>query len=255
MSWAPSGALRDAVVIVTGGASGIGLATCRSLARAGACVVAVGRSRQRLDEAMTELAEFADGGDRHLGLPLDVSSEADMKQMAEAVVARFGRIDALVACAGILRADGNAVKPLAQVTAAEWDQLLDINLKGMYLSNRAVLPAMLKQRRGDIINLSSIRGRQGRAYDGPYSASKFGIIGMSEALAEEVAGAGIRVQVVLPGAVATPIWLQNGFISMPSNAIPPERVADLILFMLTLPVDCRLLTPAIVPCGGDAWAA
>jgi len=242
--------LCGAVAIVTGGNGGIGRATCRVLAGSGARVIVVSRNRRNIDRTIAEMAELGGGQERYLGLALDVSNECDMRQMAQTVVERFGRIDVLVANAGILRASGSPVKALAQATVSEWDEVLDINLKGVFLSNRAVLPVMLKQQRGDIINVSSIRGRQGRAYDGPYSASKFGVIGMSEAIAEEVRGTGIRVQSVLPGAIATPMWRQNGFITMPTHAIPSERVADLILFMLTLPSDCMLAAPTIVPWAG-----
>lgn len=239
--------VRDAVVIVTGGASGIGRATCRALAAAGACVVAVDVNDGALGELLAEMAPAAADQKRHLAMTLDVSSESDMQRMADAALAQFGRIDALVACAGILRARGTALKPLAQVEPDEWDQVIGINLRGLFLSNRAVLPAMQKQRRGDIINVSSVSGRQGRAHDGPYCASKFGVIGMTESLAEEVRNAGIRVQMILPDAVATPFWQQNGPVPMPANALPPERIADLILFMLRLPSDSMLVSPTIAP--------
>ncbi len=247
MSNQASTSFQDKVAIVTGGASGIGKATCRALARSGAKVVAIDVNPQQLDEAVAELAQLAAGQARCLGLVLDVGNESDMQRMADVTLERYGRIDMLVACAGILRARGTSLKPLAQVAVEEWDQVLDINLKGMFLSNRAVLSAMLKQRRGDIINVSSVSGRQGRPFDGPYCASKFGVIGLSESLSEEVRGAGVRVQVVVPDAVNTPIWQQNGPVPMPANALPPERVADVIMFMLALPPDAMLVAPIIAP--------
>jgi short-subunit dehydrogenase len=106
---------------------------------------------------------------------------------------------------------------------------------------------MIRQRKGNIVNLSSVAGRQGRAHDAPYCASKFGVIGMSEALAEEVSRLGVRVQVVLPDAVRTPIWEQNGPIPCPEDALPPERVAELILTMVTLPWDSVMGSVTIAP--------
>ncbi|MEI2645220.1 MAG: SDR family oxidoreductase [Candidatus Competibacter sp.] len=238
-------ALRDRVAIVTGGVSGIGLAVAHALADAGARVVVTGKNQSRTEAVARELAR-APRGD-HLGLAVDVRSEADIQRLVEQTLDRFGRIDILVACAGILRGDGGTLKPLAQLATPEWDQVIDTNLRGLFLCNRAVLPAMIRQRRGDIINLSSVSGRQGRAHDAPYCASKFGVIGLSESLAAEVQQFGVRVQTVLPGAVATPIWRQNHPIPAPANALPPERVADLILFMLALPPDSQLLAPLIVP--------
>jgi len=125
--------------------------------------------------------------------------------------------------------------------------VLGTNLRGMFLCNRAVVSSMIQKRRGDIVNLSSVSGREGRAHDAPYCASKFGVIGMSEALAEEVRSYGVRVQLVIPDAVKTPMWDQNGPVPCPPDALPPERVADLILYMVSLPADTILLGATIAP--------
>ena len=181
-----------------------------------------------------------------LALALDVTSERDMSEMARRALEQFGRIDVLIACAGILRGRGSLPKPVTEVSSQEWDEVLDTNLKGVFLSNRAVLPVMISQRSGNIINVSSTAGLQGRAHDGPYCASKFGVIGLSQAVAEEVRYSGVRVQVVLPDAVDTPIWEQNGSIR-PEHALAPQRVADLILYLVTLPDDTVVLAPVIAP--------
>jgi len=241
------------VAIVTGGASGIGRAACRRLAEAGAKVVVVDVSSARVEETIAELrgvadgAEGAEGVEGFMGLVLDVRREQEMEEMARRTLERFGRIDVLLASAGILRGRGSSPKPLSEVSVDEWDQVLETNLKGMFLSNRAVLPAMIRQRGGDIINMSSVSGKQGRAHDAPYCASKFGVIGMSEALAEEVRSQGVRVQVLMPDAVDTAIWDQNGPVPRPANALPPERVADLILYMISQPSDVILLGAVIAP--------
>jgi NAD(P)-dependent dehydrogenase (short-subunit alcohol dehydrogenase family) len=216
---------------------------CEALATAGGDVVAVDVNEEGIYRTIAAL----ENTDRHLGLTLDVGKEADMETMVSNTLQRFGRIDNLVACAGILRAAGTSPKPLYELDPAEWDQVIDVNLTGTFLSNRAVLPYMLQKRTGNIINVSSTSGRQGRAFDSAYCASKFGIIGLSEALADEVRNQGVRVQVILPDAVETALWDQNGPIPMPSNALPPERIADFILFMLTLPEDTILGSPVIAP--------
>jgi NAD(P)-dependent dehydrogenase (short-subunit alcohol dehydrogenase family) len=126
--------------------------------------------------------------------------------------------------------------------------VLETNLTGTFLSNRAVLPAMISQREGDIVNVSSTSGKQGRPFDGPYSASKFGIVGLSESLAEEVAAHGVRVQTILPDAVETPLWDQNGPAALkPVNVLPAERVAEFILYLIQLPRDTYLPNPVIAP--------
>jgi NAD(P)-dependent dehydrogenase (short-subunit alcohol dehydrogenase family) len=239
--------LSARVAIVTGGSSGIGRDTCLQLAREGASVVVVGTNQERIAEVVSALGRGSPGGVDHLGLALDVRNEADMEAMAAHTVDRFGRIDILVACAGILRPQGTPPKPLAKVSEAEWDEVIDINLKGAFLGNRAVLPTMLTRKRGDIINVSSVSGLKGRAHDAPYCASKFALLGMTESLAAEVAGRGIRVQSVVPGAVDTPIWQQNAPFPVPRGALAPNRVAELIVHMITVPGDTVLRSPVVVP--------
>lgn len=235
--------LADRVTIITGAASGIGRACAALFAEQGSNLTIVD-----LDEAgLSTLADELGGAERVLPLRLDVTDERDMARMAEETVERFGRIDHLIASAGILRLGGE-LKTVADMPVEEWRKVIDVNLNGTFLSNRAVLPVMLAQREGDIVNISSVSGRQGRAFDSAYSASKFGIIGLSESLHEEVVGQGIRVQTILPDAVDTPLWEQN-----PSGAIPPahtlspQRVVETILYMITLPRDCYLQNPVIAP--------
>lgn len=204
------------------------------------------------DNLAKTVAEFKDIGDPNdiLSLPLSVCNESDMTEMASQTVARFGRIDNLVASAGILRPD-KTLKTTLDTSLEEWQKVIQTNLTGTFLSDRAVLPTMIAQKQGDIINISSVSGRQGRAFDAAYCASKFGIIGLSESLAEEVSAYGIRVQTLLPDAVDTPLWEQNGPMgSKASFTLPPERVAECILSLLTLPRDAFLLNPVIAPFKG-----
>ncbi len=227
--------LSGQVAVVTGGSSGIGRASCLALAREGAHVVVVDIDQGRIEETARAI-EQAGGPADSLGLSLDVTRESDMQAMASRTLERHGRIDILVASAGILRGRGALPKPMVDVSPDEWDQVLDTNLKGVFLSNRAVLPAMIRQRRGNIVNISSMAGKQGKAHDSAYCASKFGVIGLTESVAEEGRQYGVRVQVILPDVVDTPIWLQNGPIR-PEQALSAERVADLILYIITLPED------------------
>jgi len=236
--------LADRVAIVTGGSSGIGRAACVALARAGASVVAIGRSAPRLEETIEQVRRAGEGG--LLSLALDVGREEDMARMAERVLERFGRIDILVASAGILR-NRSGPRTATELTLDDWNAIIRTNLRGTFLSNRAVLPAMLRQRSGDIINVSSTSGLRGFAYDAAYCASKFGILGLSEALADEVRRSGIRVQAICPGPAATAMWDQNLPVPPPEQTMPVERVADLLLYVLTLPRDTVLHNPVIVP--------
>jgi 3-oxoacyl-[acyl-carrier protein] reductase len=240
------GGLAGQVVIVTGGASGIGQATCRAMARKGASLVAMDVNQGGLDELLGTLkAELPDL--EALGLALNVRLEQDMQEMASRTLERFGRIDILVHCAGILRIKGSRPQFMHQLSLEEYETVMDINLKGTFLSNRAVIPAMVRQRQGQIFNISSTSGLKGRPLDSVYSASKFGVVGLSEALAEEVRQYGIKVQVVLPDAVDTPMWEQNAPIQAPDNSLAPERVADLICYLATLPRDTVLSNLVMLP--------
>ena len=240
--------LEGQVAIVTGATAGIGREVCLALARHGANVVVTARNRKRIDQTVADCRRQPGAADV-LGLSCDVRNEQDMQRMADETVKRFGRIDILAASAGILRAKGSTLKTLAQMTCAEWCEVLDVNLKGLFLANRAVLPAMIRQRCGHVLNLSSTSGRKAYAFDSAYCASKFGAIGLTESLAAEVRSHGVKVQILLPGAIDTPMWDQNGPIRRPEFALPVQRVADMILHMLTIPRDTLLLAPMIEPLG------
>jgi 3-oxoacyl-[acyl-carrier protein] reductase len=242
------GALEGKVAIVTGGASGIGEATCYALAKEGVKLVVVDMDQERINKVERECQRMIPGeGVSILGLALDVRQERAMEEMARRAIAHFERIDLLVHSAGILRSKGSGPKFLYEVSLDEWDTVIATNLKGTFLSNRAVIPTMIQQRNGHIINLSSTSGLKGRAYDSVYCASKFGVIGLSEALAEEVRQYGIKVHVVMPDAVNTPIWNQNGPVRAPKDSLAPERVANVITYLASLPVDTLLNNLVILP--------
>ncbi|QIB35169.1 SDR family oxidoreductase [Ancylobacter pratisalsi] len=233
--------LSGKTVIVTGATGGIGGACVRALFARGANVTLVDRSPERL------AALAAEGGDRALALVLDVASEEDMARMAAETIERFGAIDTLISAAGILRTGGQP-RMVSDTSFDEWKTILSVNLTGTFLSNRAVLGQMTKQGQGDIVNVSSTSGRQGRPFDAAYCASKFGVVGFSESLAEEVGRIGIRVQTLLPDAVDTPLWEQSGTAAIrPRELLTPERVAEVILYLITLPRDTYLLNPTLYP--------
>jgi 3-oxoacyl-[acyl-carrier protein] reductase len=228
------------VAVVTGGGSGIGRATALALAEQGVSVVVVDRP----GSGTVTIREVEARGGHGLALALDVRQPEDMTAMAQRTLDAYGRIDVLVASAGLLRTGPPTT--VERLPLQEWDTVLETNLRGVFLSNRAVLRTMLARHSGTIINLSSTSGRKGLAYDAAYCASKFGVIGFSEALAEEVGPRGVKVQVVLPGPVDTALWDQNGPLPRPATILAPERVAEFIAFLVSLPADTVVVEPTLL---------
>ncbi len=242
------------VTIVTGASSGIGRAAAVALAADGFHVVLLGTHSERIAETL-QLMEQAGAGppERHIGIRADVTSERDMNTVADTACKRFGRIDLLVASAGIGSRPGSIRKvpyPTSELPLEEWSAVLDVNLTGVFLCNRAVLPVMLAQGQGQIINICSSttpRGLHGRAYAPAYCASKFGVTGFTEALSEEVRTAGIRVQALFPGAVDTPLVAETTLMRAFGGSLPPAQVADMILYLVHQPMDAVLVHPHLLP--------
>ncbi len=246
------------VAIVTGGSSGIGRAVSAALADAGYRLCIVGRNRQYLETTLARLNTMSQPklGPPHLGLALDVSREDDMRAMADRTLEQFGRIDLLIASAGIgKKAGSDRVMPYSTATLPvdEWEAVIGVNLTGAFLSNRAVLATMMSQCSGHIINVCSSttpRGLRGTPYAPAYSASKFGLVGLTESLAEEVSSYGIRVQAVFPGPIETPL-VDNTMLARPfGGIIAADSFASTIMSLVTQPADATIVHPHILPFKG-----
>jgi 3-oxoacyl-[acyl-carrier protein] reductase len=187
--------LAGRVVIVTGGSRGIGLASARLLAEDGASVVVSGRDAGRLEAATRELETV---GAEVLGIVADAVKREDADRLVEATRERFGRIDVLVNNAGMTRD-----QLLVRMRDDDWDQVLDTNLRGVFLMTRAVSKVMMRQRGGRIINISSTAGAMGNPGQVNYSAAKAGVIGLTMAAARELAHWKILVNAVAPGLIDT----------------------------------------------------
>ena len=222
--------LKDKNVFVTGSTRGIGLAIAHEFARRGANVVLNGRS-ELSDELLHQFDAY---GVRVIGISGDISQEADAKRMVEEAIAQLGSVDILVNNAGITND-----KLLLKMTEDDFEGVLKVNLTGAFNMTQAVLKAMMKARQGAIINLSSVVGLTGNVGQANYAASKAGLIGFSKSVAKEVAGRGIRVNVIAPGFIASdmtdaiPEKMKDNIIGqIPMKRIGnPEEVAQVAVFL------------------------
>lgn len=192
----PGEDLSERVAIVTGGSRGIGRAISLKLARAGAGVVVAART---LVDAERAVADIIQEGGSALAVACDVADASDVERMVAATLDRFGRIDVVINNAGI----SPVHKELQDLSEGEWDRVLGVNLKGVFLVCRAVGPALIRQASGVIVNIASIAGVLPIPAESAYIASKAGLIGLTRALAFDWAKYGIRVHAVAPGYIAT----------------------------------------------------
>ena len=221
--------------LITGAARGIGKGIAEAFAREG-CAVAIGD----IDEAeagKTAVAIRETWTVKTCPLKVDVRSRDSVLHAVEAVTAELGRIDILVNNAGISK-----VVPFLEMEESLWDATLDVNLKGTYLCCQAVLPQMVKRGKGKIINMSSQSGKKGNAQYGAYCASKFGIIGLTQSLAQEFASTGININAICPGVVFTDLWKSPDMVDRyaAKRGIGPDEVEG--YFKKQIPLG-RLGTP------------
>lgn len=210
------------IVIITGSTRGIGFSTAAEFLKDGDRVVIFCRHKRHVEEAAGRLLPLS-GPENILGLAGDVRKGIDAKRVIGQSLKRFGKIDILINNAGIA-----AYKPIEETTEKEWDNILNTNLKGCFLFMRQVIPIMKKQGRGIIINVSSGLGVEGEANFSAYCASKFGVVGLTQVVAGETLGNGIKVYAVLPGAVNTQLISDTGLDMAPSELLAPEYVAKRI---------------------------
>jgi NADP-dependent 3-hydroxy acid dehydrogenase YdfG len=219
--------LQGKVAWITGGGSGIGLAGGLELARAGAHVVVSGRSPETLEKAVKQLKAAGSAE----ALPLDVASKEDVARAA----AKIGRVDILVNSAGI----NSPRRNFHNVSLESWDQIVAINLSGMFYCVHAVLPGMRSRKDGLIINVSSWAGRYASTLTGPgYNATKHAVVALTESINMEECANGIRATAVLPGEVATPILEKRPVPPAPevrAKMLQAEDLGKTLLFIAALP--------------------
>jgi NADP-dependent 3-hydroxy acid dehydrogenase YdfG len=228
--------LAGKVALVTGASSGIGEATAIALAGAGAAVAIGARRRDRLDALAGKLR---DGGARVLQLDLDVTDEQACRTAVARTREELGGLDVLVNNAGVM-----LLGTIVGADTEDWRRMIQTNVMGVMYMTHAAIEGMVEQGSGDIVNMSSVAGRQARKGAGVYNASKWAVNAFSESLRQEVTGRGVRIGLVEPGAVATEL---TDHITQPDakaasvqmytsmRALQPEDIARAVLYLVTQP--------------------
>ncbi len=229
--------IQGKVVVVTGASSGNGEATARHLAERGASVVLGARRRERLEKLEKELT---DAGYSAKAVQADVTHREEVQALVDAAVQTFGRIDVLLNNAGLM-----PLAPMEQLKVDEWDQMIDVNLKGTLYGIAAALPYMKQQESGHIINVSSVYGHKLGPGATVYCATKFGVGALSEGLRQEVKPYNIRTTIISPGAVATELLEHTSDKEIQKQtqefvdqiAIPADSFARAVAYAVNEPAD------------------
>ncbi len=231
--------LEGRVALITGASRGIGAATARLLADAGAHVALASRSGAN------------PGIDGAFAQQCDVRDAASLEAMVAGTVERFGGLDILVVNAGV-----GAYGPFLDLPLADLDEMIDVNVKGALYAVRAALPHLVRSDAADIVTIASEAGRRGLPLEATYSASKFAQVGLTRALDHELREQGVRCTSVCPGGVATDFAMGHGRTpDMPQLAgmMSPVDVAEIVLFVLTRPRNHRILEVALRPVTETSW--
>jgi NAD(P)-dependent dehydrogenase (short-subunit alcohol dehydrogenase family) len=216
--------LKDKVAIVTGGSRGIGLAVAEKLAEMGCEVVITARKRDELETAAQSIRK---SGGKCEGVPCDVSSLSDVQQLAGKIGERRKKLKIVINNAGI----GGFSSPLHETDPETWDKIINTNLRGVYYMIRAFAPMLIANGGGDIVNISSLAGKNALPNGATYSASKWGLNGLSYSVAEELRAHNIRVTVVCPGSVNTDLSPHTG--KNPSKMLQAADVAHVVAMVVT----------------------
>jgi len=219
----PQDVLAGKVALVTGASRGIGFAIARRLGRMGARVAICGRDQAKLDQSATSLRGE---GIETLAVPADVARADQISSLVQKTQQELGAIDILVNNAGT-----GVFGPFHEFSEADWNTVMDTNLKSVFLVCRAVAPEMIRRQTGHIINISSLAGKNTFANGAIYCASKWGLMGLSGSMAEDLRAYGIRVSAICPGSVATEFPGQGG--KSPSKILQPDDIAHAVAALVT----------------------
>ena len=228
--------LSDKVALVTGGGSGIGKAIAKALLAEGCKVIINGRNEEKLEQAKTELGSNVES------MVCDVTDEGQVENTFSSIISNYDRCDILINNAGMAaKAKDHEMK------YETWKKVINVNLNGAFLCAREAMKIMIKQKSGRIINIGSISGQMSRPENAAYTASKFGLEGLTRALALEGRDHGIAVSILHPGNVGTDIWKGREEIAEREGLIPLEDIGKLAITMLSMSPNVNILGSVILP--------
>ncbi|MBE9159302.1 SDR family oxidoreductase [Nodosilinea sp. LEGE 06152] len=241
-------ALANKVAIVTGGARGLGAATCRCLAEAGLKVVVADLRHELATELVQEIESSTGQQGQAIALNLDVTSPASATALLEQVRDRYGRIDVLINNAGI-----DITESIEDLTTDQWQQVIGVNLSGPFFMSKAVFPEMRQNGGGHIINIVSTAAKRAWANASAYHASKWGLLGFSQALHVEGRPHNIKVTSLIAGGMRTPFLLDR-FPDIDQNTLQdPANVAETIRYLLTQPQGTVISEMMVLPMKETSW--
>ena len=238
-----AGELNERVVLVTGGAQGLGEAIVTELAEAGATVLVADRS-ERVHETVSALRGH--GGRAH-ALVGDIGEEADVQRFVDEARTKHGGLDAIVNNAGI-----DVTVDLEGLKVSQWDAVMRTNLRGPFLLTKLALP-LLRERKGDVINVASTAAKRGWPNASAYHASKWGLLGLSYALHAELRPLGVRVTAVIAGGMRTPFLLDRFPDLDPAKLQDPRNVARAVRFALSQPRESVIAEITVLPVQETSW--
>lgn len=237
--------LKGKVALITGGGQGLGEAICRTLAEAGTIIVPADVQNQKAEQVA---ASIRSAGGKAMAVKLDVTDEQQAEEAVRQVAAEFGHFDILINNAGI-----DFTLPIEELTVAQFDKVIAVNLRGPFVMSKAALPLMRQQGSGHIVNITSTAAKRAWGNATAYHASKWGLLGMSHALHVEARPYGVKVTAVVNGGMQTPFILER-FPDTPLDVLQdPRNVAETIRFILTQPKETVIPEVMVIPMRESSW--
>ncbi len=237
--------LKGKVALVTGGGQGLGEAICRTLAEAGAIVIP---ADVREEQAVKVAESIQAAGGMAAGMKLDVQQEQQAEQVIRQIVSQYDKLDILVNNAGI-----DVTTSVEELTIADWDRIIGVNLRGPFVMSKLAFEAMKDQRSGHIVNITSTAAKRAWANATAYHASKWGLLGLSHALHVEGRAMGIKVTAVVNGGMRTPFILERFPDTPLENLQDPKNVAETVRYVLTMPAESVIPEITVLPMRETSW--